>query len=138
MTAKSLKAKLLAMVLTVTVMTALMANVYVKAATDSKDGYTGNAHIYGRSTISWGMASGTTSASSYDGDVIALVSGTYVYVNTTTGAYYYVPGSNQGTSSAVISFQAPDGCQSYTMSSYHWAQKGNYTPWSDSTYVSYP
>lgn len=64
MTVKSLKAKLLAMVLAVTVMTALFANVYVKAATDSKDGY--------------------------------------------------------------------------TMSCYHWAQKGSNTPWSDSTYVSYP
>ena len=138
MTAKSLKAKLLAMVLAVTVMTVLMANVYVKAVTDPKDGYTGDAHIYGRSTISWGMASGSTSATYYDGDVIALASGTYVYVNTTTGAYYHVPGYNQGTSSAVISFQAPDGCQSYTMSCYHWAQKGSNTPWSNSTYVLYP
>ena len=61
MTAKSLKAKLLAMVLAVTVMTGLLSTVRVSAKSEESGAVDGIA-VTARSTISASMASGTTSA----------------------------------------------------------------------------
>lgn len=135
MTAKSLKTKLLAMVLAVSVITGLLSTVRVSARSEEPGAVDGIA-VTARSTIGAGMASGTTSTNYYNPYVTCYVSGAYVAKNNATGEYYSTTGSNTAISSAVISFLAPSGYQSVSIVCSHSATKGNQT-WTATTDAYY-
>ena len=135
MTAKSLKAKLLAMVLAVTVMTGLLSTVRVSAKSEESGAVDGIA-VTARSTISASMASGTTSANYYNPYVTCSASGAYVARNNATGEYYSPNSSNTAISSAVISFLAPSGYQSVSITCSHSATNGSQT-WTTTTEAYY-
>ena len=103
--------------------------------TDTVTGSVSGTAVTGRSTIGGRMGSGTTSANYYDPYVTAYVSGYFVAEDPLTGNRYTDSASNQGTSSAVISFLAPEGYASKSLSCSHSAEKNGNT-WSDNTSVS--
>ena len=146
---KSLKIKFTALLIGVSVIIGLFANSGASAsesdsdnvpdmnlrATDTVTGSVSGTAVTGRSTIGGRMGSGTTSANNYDPYVTAYVSGYFVAENPSTGYRYTDSASNQGTSSAVISFLAPEGYVSKSLSCYHYAEKNGDT-WTGNTSVS--
>ena len=72
------------------------------------------------------MASGTTAADYYNPDITASVSAIYSSIDPSIMSPLPQDGFNQGTSSAVVSFLAPENHVTNWISCYHRAKKGNY------------
>ena len=146
---KSLKIKFVTLLIGISAMTGLLANSGVSASESDSDNAPGmnlritddlsetvsGTVVTARSTIGGRMGSGSTSADYYDPYLTAYVSGTFEAINPITGYSYTNGGPNQGISSAVISYLAPEGYESNYMDCHHFAEKNGVT-WDTYTYIS--
>lgn len=146
---KKFKIKFAALLIVISVMTGFFASSGVSASeadadnapdmnlriSDTMHGSVSGTAVTARSTIGGRMGSGSTSADYYDPYVTAYVSGTFEAEDPITGLPYINGGFIQGTSSAVISYLAPEGYESKQMDCYHFAEKDG-IPWDTYTSIS--
>lgn len=124
--------KLISLMLIITFLTLLNTNAVAGADSITPPGNVDGSIVYGRSTISRGMASGYTYAPYYDPYVYCGVCGNYTAYSTDLGLYHYDSDCNQALSSAVVSFSAPSGYKSVSITCTHYAEK-NGIPWFEYT-----
>ena len=145
MNKKTIRNKLIAIMLVFVGMTTCLSNVNASAYDDTKANERNTAHweynvggteVRFSSTVAFGMASGTTAALYYDPYLTAKVSGDYYAVDPSTTEYYPLHSSNEAVSSAVISFLAPEGYMTDCIRCDHCAKRGTAEK-SDNTCASY-
>lgn len=133
MNKKIIKNKMIAIMLIFVGVTTCLANVNASAYDDTKANERSTAHweynvggtdVRFSSTVTYGMASGTTAALYYDPYLTAKVSGNYYAIDPATLEPHHAHGSNEANSSAVISFLAPEYYMSEYISCDHYAKRG--------------
>ena len=100
-----------------------------------KTGSAGGLNYSGISSIFQTTGGASTSASGLNATL--FVTSTYIYVNPQTGVSGSVTSSATHPLNATVSFTAPTGNQSLSVSSTHSARIGS-ANWNDTTYVSWP
>ena len=140
MNTNNVKTKLVASILAVILLFITIPSVYVSAENRSIDSSTlnvGGTIVDIISVTGEKMASGTTAANYYNPDITASVYAKYYSVDPSIMSYLPQEGYNQGTSSAVVSFLAPENHVTDHISCNHSAKKGYYPGENGNTYARY-
>ena len=137
MNTNNVKTKLVASVLAVVLAFVAIPGVNVSADSEVGPGYLGGTPVYAKSSIYYSGAYGTTYTSVYDAGIHAEVTwAEYTYINQSTLVEGYKYGSNAGTSSASVNFNAPSNCYSKKVRCDHHASRVN-EYWGASTDATY-
>ncbi len=111
-------------------------SVLMASAASSQTATIAGATINARSSVTATNGSASTASVSYDANVSASVSSTYVYVHPISGASGQQSQSNNGIASASVYFAAPTNYRSLSVQSSHSASKSGQN-WSTTTGTSY-